>query len=178
MNYLRLKILLEKLKSGEKKYFDEFYERTKASLYFLIKKFFFDRNEIEDIMQEAYLSFILNIDKVKGNPLPYLLQTAKNKALDALKKDSKIDRTAEIGDLNLFVNDEYLSEFPLLAECRKKLNDEEYFILEHTVIFGYTRVEVSKMLNKPISTVNRKYNDILGKVKKIHKEIYLYADKR
>ena len=123
-------------------------------------------------MQEAYISFLYSLDKVIGNPLPYLLQIAKNKALDYLRKDSKTDKSVQAEDLNIGKADEYESEFPLLQECRKRLDEEEFFILENTVIFGYTRVDVAKMLDKPVSTVNRKYNAILSKIKKFHKEAY------
>ena len=172
MKYLRLRLLLEKLKSGKREYFDEFYGLTKMSVYYLVKKYLFDDFAVEDVMQEAYISFLYSLDKVIGNPLPYLIQIAKNKALDHLRKDSKTDKSVQAEDLNIGKADEYESEFPLLHECRKRLDEEEFFILENTVIFGYTRVDVAKMLDKPVSTVNRKYNAILSKIKKFHKEAY------
>ena len=49
---------------------------------------------------------------------------------------------------------------------------EEFFILENTVIYGYTRVEVAAMLKKPVSTVNRQYNALLKKAKEMAKEAY------
>ena len=172
MKYLRLRLLLEKLKSGKREYFDEFYGLTKMAVYYLVKKYLFDDFAVEDVMQEADISFLYSLDKVIGNPLPYLLQIAKNKALDYLRKDSKTDKSVQAEDLNIGKADEYESEFPLLQECRKRLDEEEFFILENTVIFGYTRVDVAKMLDKPVSTVNRKYNAILSKIKKFHKEAY------
>lgn len=172
MRHLRLKILLEKLKSGKKEYFDEFYGLTKASVYYLVKKYFSNEADAEDVMQDAYIAFLYSLDRVHGNPLPYLLQTAKNKALDYIRKDSKTDKSVNADDLSPSKTDVYESEFVLLNECRRRLTEEEFFILENTVIFGYTRVDVAKMLGKPVSTVNRKYNQILKKTKNYLREAY------
>ena len=36
--------------------------------------------------------------------------------------------------------------------------------------YGHGAVEVAKMLNKPVPTVNRKYHVVLNKIKKMYKE--------
>lgn len=169
MNTLRLKTLAEKLKKGRREYFDEFYGLTKTSVYFTARSFFADEFFIEDVMQESYYSFLNNLYKVEGNPLPYLIEITKNKALDKLKKNKKTDYSVEIETLNI-AEEEPEKDFPLLDYMKKRLSEEEYFILEKTVILGYRRVEVAKMLNKPVSTVNRKYHDVIKKVKKLYKE--------
>ena len=68
--------------------------------------------------------------------------------------------------------DENSFDTPLLDLCRKRLTEEDFYILENTVLFGYTRVDVAKALGKPVSTVNRRYNEILKKIKKFATEIY------
>lgn len=173
MTKLRLKRLLSKLKEGKKEYFNEFYALTKGAVWYVIAKYVTVRFYAEDVMQDAYVAFLNNLDKVDGDPLPYLCRIASNKALDAVKKESRTDKSAQPEDYNSGVCDTYGFDAPLLNLCKEKLNDEEYFILENTVVFGYKRVEVATMLGKPVSTVNRKYNDILVKVKKLAKEVYL-----
>ncbi len=160
MGELRLKTLIEKLKKGRREYFDEFYELTKKSVYFTVRSLSTDKYFIEDVMQDAY---------VDGNPLPYLIEIAKNKALDAIKKNKKVDTSIEIETLNLAAA-ETETDFPFLNRLKKQLTEEEYFILEKTVFMGFRRVEVAKMLNKPVPTVNRKYHVVLNKIKKMYKE--------
>lgn len=171
MNNLRVKILLHKLKAGKTEYFDEFYRLTKGAVWYVVHKYVYDRFDAEDVMQDAYVSFLTNLGAVSGNPVPYLCTVAKNKALDKIKKDSKIDKSSPFEELRLGAEDNY-SDGTLIEECRKKLDEEEFFIIEQTVIIGYNRVEVAKMLNKPVSTVNRKYNQILKKIKIIAKGVY------
>lgn len=171
MNNLRVKILLHKLKAGKTEYFDEFYRLTKGAVWYVVRKYVYDRFDAEDVMQDAYVSFLTNLGAVSGNPVPYLCTVAKNKALDKIKKDSKIDKSSPFEELRLGAEDNY-SDGTLIEECRKKLDEEEFFIIEQTIIIGYNRVEVAKMLNKPVSTVNRKYNQILKKIKIIAKGVY------
>lgn len=169
MGELRLKTLIEKLKKGRREYFGEFYELTKKSVYFTVRSLSTDKYFIEDVMQDAYVSFLTNLNKVEGNPLPYLIEIAKNKALDAIKKNSKVDSSIEIETLNLAAAVTE-TDFPFLNRLKKQLTEEEYFILEKTVFMGFRRVEVAKMLNKPVPTVNRKYHVIINKIKKMYKE--------
>ena len=104
--------------------------------------------------------------------MPYLCSIAKNKALDSIKKESGINKSVTPEDLQFAVSDNYATEAPLLETCRKNFSEEEFFILENTVIYGYTRVEVAAMLKKPVSTVNRQYNALLKKAKEMAKEAY------
>ena len=172
MEKARIKSTFLKLKEGKKEYFSEFYNLTKTSVYFTARKFSRDEYFIEDVMQEAYISFLNNIHRVDGDPLPYLITATKNKALDAIKKDKNVDKSVEIEDLPIAKTDEYSTDFPLLDKCRQTLTDEEFYILENIVLLGYTQTEVARKLNKPVSTVNYTYKTILKKLSKIKKEAY------
>ena len=172
MEKARIKSTFLKLKEGKKEYFSEFYNLTKTSVYFTARKFSRDEYFIEDVMQEAYISFLNNIHRIDGDPLPYLITATKNKALDAIKKDKNVDKTVEIEDLPIAKTDEYSTDFPLLDKYRQMLTDGEFYILENIVLMGYTQTEVAKKLNKPVSTVNYTYKTILKKLSKIKKEAY------
>lgn len=172
MSRIKLRRLLSKLKAGKKEYFEEFYELTKGAVWYVVGKYVKERFFAEDILQDAYVSFLNNLASVKEDPLPYLCSIAKNKALDSIKKEAKIDKSLTPEDLNSAASDIYEIEYPLLEICRKKLSKEEFFIIENTVIYGYTRVEVAKMLEKPVSTVNRQYNALLKRVKTLAEEAY------
>lgn len=166
MERSRITTLFAKLKEGKKEYFGEFYALTKRAVYFTARKYSRDEFFIEDVMQDAYISLLDKSHSIDGDPLPYLITITKNKALDAIKKDSKTDKSVEIENLPVSREDEYSTDFPLLEKCRKTLDKEEFFILENVAIFGYTQTEVAKMLNKPVTTVNYQYKTILKKLKK------------
>ncbi len=171
MNKLRLKHLLSGLKAGKKEYFEEFYRLTKGAVWYSVLRYVKSRHHAEDVLQDTYIAFLDHLDAVRGDPLPYLCTIAKNKALDSIKKDAKLDKAPLSEDMPA-KTDENSFDTPLLDLCRKRLTEEDFYILENTVLFGYTRVDVAKALGKPVSTVNRRYNEILKKIKKFATEIY------
>lgn len=75
---------IRQLKKGKTEYFDEIYDLTRASVYYVIRGVLKDNYLVEDAMQETYVAFLNSIAKIddEQNPLSYLLQIAKNKALD------------------------------------------------------------------------------------------------
>ena len=172
MSKHRLRVLLSELKAGKKEYFDEFYSLTKGAVWHAVRKIVCRRFDAEDVVQEAYLSFLTNIAAVQEDPLQYLVQTAKNKALDHVKRERRTDKSVEIESVREQSFDEFPSHGSLLGVCKRVLNEEEFYILEQAVVFGYTRVEIARATGKPVSTVNRKYNEVLKKLKKIGREAY------
>lgn len=193
MDFKRLKFLIDKLKDGKKEYFIEFFDLTKKGVFYIISKNLFQQAFVEDILQETYITFINSLHKIStnANPYSYLLVIAKNKAIDECRRN-KLKNAKNLEDLETLeslINIENAQEqeilesiidtyqeneinFPLLSHCKKMLLPEEFKILELTIIFGYKRVEVAKILHEPVSTVNYKYNAILKKIKKLYKEVY------
>lgn len=79
---------IRQLKKGKTEYFDEIYDLTKASVYYVIRGVLKDNYLVEDAMQETYVAFLNSIARIddEQNPLSYLLQIAKNKALDEARR--------------------------------------------------------------------------------------------
>ena len=79
---------IRQLKKGKTEYFDEIYDLTRASVYYVIRGVLKDSYLVEDAMQETYVAFLNSIAKIddEQNPLSYLLQIAKNKALDEARR--------------------------------------------------------------------------------------------
>ena len=144
---------IRQLKKGKTEYFDEIYDLTRASVYYVIRGVLKDNYLVEDAMQETYVAFLNSIAKIddEQNPLSYLLQIAKNKALDEARRKTRA-AGANIDDVEIATSDVTVSDLPLLEHARQNLSDDEFRILELTTIYGYRRVEVAKMLGEPIST--------------------------
>ena len=79
---------IRQLKKGKTEYFDEIYDLTRASVYYVIRGVLKDSYLVEDAMQETYVAFLNSVAKIddEQNPLSYLLQIAKNKALDEARR--------------------------------------------------------------------------------------------
>lgn len=87
MNETHLKELL----SGNMKYFEEFYEETKKSVFYNIYAVVQDYQIAEDILQETYIKFLNNITKLRVslNPLGYLFKISMNLSYDYAKNRKK-----------------------------------------------------------------------------------------
>lgn len=166
-----LRHLTAKLKRGHTDAFDKLYELTKKGVYFMIYSIVKNKHLAEDLMQDTYIGFLTKIFDVdeQGNVYSYLLTMARNKSLNEMKR---LGRYADGEILNTLECPATENISPLLDFAKEKLPAEEWHILKLTVVDGYKRVEVAKMLSKPVSTLNRQYNAILAKVEKLYKEVY------
>ena len=169
--------LIRQFQKGDFSAFDEFYDRTRAAVFYVLRKCTTDGTLLEDVMQETYLSFLKNVSRVdeKQNPVGYLVQIAKNKLTDEFRKRNRTE-TVSYEDLQLPAQDADSTDFPLLTYAKQHLSAEEFSLLELTVIYGYRRVEVAKLLNQPVSSVNWKYHRLLKKLKSFYREVYHEKD--
>ena len=159
----KINALVKRLKKGKTRYFDEFYDLTKKAVYFTVFK--------------ILVSFLNRLDDIdeNGNAYAYLVASAKNKALNALRQKKRLlalDETRDFADLKQEIPD----DMPLLKHAKKILSEKEWELLELCVVFGYKRVEAAKLLGAPVSTVNWQYNNILKKLGKSFKEVYDVRD--
>ena len=165
----KINALVKRLKKGKTRYFDEFYDLTKKAVYFTVFKILGTAAESNDVMQDVYVSFLNRLDDIDENgAYAYLVASAKNKALNALRQKKRLlalDEKQEIPD-----------DMPLLKHAKKILSEKEWELLELCVVFGYKRVEAAKLLGAPVSTVNWQYNNILKKLGKSFKEVYDVRD--
>lgn len=55
---------IKQLKKGKTEYFDEIYDLTRASVYYVIRGVLKDNYLVEDAMQETYVAFLNSIAKI------------------------------------------------------------------------------------------------------------------
>ena len=66
--------------------FEELYTKYKGLVCFIISKYIKSVDDVVDIAQDVFLDFFNNAKNVNKNIKFYLTSSAKNKALDYLKK--------------------------------------------------------------------------------------------
>ena len=168
----QIKALIINLKAGKKEYFNEFYNLTKSSVYYMIIKYVHTNENAQDVMQDTYISFINSLNNLDDNQngYNYLLTIAKNKAINYITRQRPTEDIIglEIADKNPFDN----LDAPLLNLCQQRLSLEEWQMLERCILLGYTQVEVAKEQGKSISTFNWRFKKLLSKISKLYKEAY------
>ncbi|MGB9707587.1 MAG: RNA polymerase sigma factor [Microgenomates group bacterium] len=148
------KQIILKIKSGEIEYFSLIFKRY----YPLIKKFIwervFEKEEVDDLIQETFFKFYRAITKFDENKkiVPYLLQIAKNEIKNYYRsKKSTIFLKEEIFS-KFYLDNDRVKDRTDFENYLKYLKDEEKKIFL-MLIDGFTYNEIAKKLKRPVNTI-------------------------
>ena len=151
--------------------FNEIYDEYKRLVYKQISFYVKNNYDCEELTQDTFISFFNNLNKIKIiNIKYYLLVSAKNKALDHLKKkkmDIEYEDNIVYDELD---NNDYLKYNELLSELKKYLNELETKIIIYHLVYNFSFKEISNKLNIKINTVISIYNRAIEKFKNIQKK--------
>ena len=146
---------------------DLIYQKYQKLIYFIISKYITNVFDIEDLTQTVFINFFNNLEKIDltKNIKYYLVTSAKNLALNFIKKQNKIDYDDvliyQTKDQN---NNNYLY-CDLINDLQKHLNKEQINIIILHTIEGYTFKEIAKKYNKKTNTIITIYNRALRQYK-------------
>lgn len=147
--------------------FEEIYTTYGKLVYFIIAKYVNNKNDVAELTQDVFVSFYNNIFNIEVSNIKYYLAvSAKNKAIDYLKRDNDI----------VIVDDQIIYEkedvFNSNVEYERIIDKMKYYLNEFEIdliikhnINGYTFKELSKQYNKPVNTLLSIYNRGLKKFK-------------
>jgi len=147
-----------------------FYDLTKKRVYFLIYSFTHDYATSEDLMQNAYVSFLENLHKISCqlNPMSYLLSTARNEAIDYLRKVKPEYELDKDDNAELVGRDDPSEDEaePLLKEIESFLTPFEFQVYTLHVLSGLTFKEISGIVHRPVGTLTYTYSESIDKLQK------------
>lgn len=130
------------LDAEEKKFFREIYENYKDEMFYTAYVILENVQDTEDILQEAFIALLCNMDKMKENSPQknwnYIVTIVKNKAINLYNKNKR--RTDR--------------ELPLTEELVGDIIDESFDITILTI-------EQRKFVMKLLKEVNESYQDVL-----------------
>lgn len=159
-------IYIKEFKEGNTNNFNFFYEETKKAIFYNILSFVKNRDIAEDLLQDTYVKFLLNVKRIKNSTsiLGYLMQISKNISLDYLKK--KKEYQYEEKDINIHNDQKEIDKAIILDKVRKFLKEDEYNILLYHLLDEMKFEAIAKEFNMPLGTVLYKYNKTLEKIRK------------
>lgn len=146
--------------------FEEIYYEYGHLVGFVISKYISSKNDIEELINDVFLSFFNNLDKIKlQNIKAYLTKTAKNRAIDFLRKENNKKYILE-NEIVLASGDNDNSLYSILIRNMKQvLTDEEVNIVIDHVVYDMSFKVIAKNSNKPVSTISTKYYQAINKCK-------------
>lgn len=167
MNKKELDILMTQIQDGSNTAFETLYNEMYRGVFSFIYSYTKNYHTAEDLLQETFIKVKTKIQNYNSgtNASAWILQIAKNTALDYLRKNKPVDETQETS--NYFDLDQKL----YLQNCLIKYieDGDRQIIILHT-FYGYKAREIAKILNIPMGTVLWKYNRAMKILKQKIKE--------
>ena len=158
------------MKKLTEKRFRELYDEYVRLVYFIVSKYVDDREERESVTNDVFLKFYKTHEKVKS-VREYLATSAKNAAIDSLKRAKNVDVSLTDAADEVFVDPSLYSDYrDVLEEMKGFLTELEIEIVLSHAVFNETFRSIADRLGKPLGTVYSVYKKSLEKCKE--KKIY------
>ena len=161
--------------NGDASAFDEIYNRTRKSVFYVALSILRDKALAEDVMQTTYMRVLKSIQSytIGTNASAWIIKIAKNEALNIKKVRMREQSVDGNENLTLFGVSEPDTYGELTDLAKRLLADDEFSVLMLVTACGYKRKEIGKMLDMPIPTVTWKYQNALLKLRNaLEKEDY------
>ena len=160
--------LLQRISHGDNAAFEELYVKTRRGVYAFLYTYVQRSADAEDLMQTVYLKVKTNISQYRHgtNGSAWILQIAKNYALNEIKKSGRITYTDNLD----YVEDETaVSSEGVMDVMKRVLNEEEQRIVTLHVLWNYKHREIADILECPTGTVTSKYKRAVEKLRAVIK---------
>jgi RNA polymerase sigma-70 factor, ECF subfamily len=158
--------LMPRLADKDAEAFEVFYDRHGGAAYSLAYRIVGDRNNAEDVVQEAFLSIWRSgarYDRARGSVRAWTLGIVRNRAIDALRRLSGHAPKLDFDDEAVLEQrsspertEELAIERESAAEVRGallELPDEQSKVIQLAYFGGFSHSEIAEMLGMPLGTV-------------------------
>ncbi|MFA6277196.1 MAG: sigma-70 family RNA polymerase sigma factor [Pedobacter sp.] len=159
-------ILVNGIKTGDKKAISQLYKMYSSSLMGIITRIVKFDEIAEDILQDTFIKIWKSIeqyDASKGRLFTWMANLAKNTAIDHLRSKycSNLEKTDDLNEIPTLIldkqsNNQFNPEIIGLKQLIQNLKPDQKNILDLIYFEGYTHVEVAERLNLPLGTVKTK----------------------
>ena len=182
-NNLSDKEILLKVAGNESKALEELYDRYSPVLFTLINKIVQEKSAAEDLLSDIFVIIWQKINLFEsetGNVYTWMINLARNKAIDYVKRKSNQEEMEEYSDEyeNQYIIphlsssaeqidlDKVLSMKDKINDSFNKLTEAQQYVLNLAYYKGYNKEEIARELNIPLPTVKIKISLALGNLNK------------
>ncbi|GAB3513562.1 RNA polymerase sigma factor [Spirosoma knui] len=172
-------VLIEKLHRRDQQAFQWLYDQYSPALYGVVLRIVRDEEQAQDLLQDIFVKIWKNLDAYdssKGRLFTWMLNVARNTAIDALRarktQPSGAIRTDE--DNVHIVDRQHHTEQPNpdhigIQEVVGQLRPERKQLIDLVYFGGYTHEEAAEELNLPLGTVKTRIRAALQELKQLFK---------
>lgn len=157
----RLVILLAKAAQGDRKAFSDLYEATNSVLYGMCLSVMRNRDEAQDVLQEAYIQIWHHAGEYhedRGTPMTWMMSIGRYRCLDAIRRrrnDSAYDEVEhDYADDEMCPMKEAagMADAQRLSSCLQELNTQYRSSIEMAYFRGFSHQELATATGEPLGT--------------------------
>lgn len=169
--------LVHLLQQQSRDAFNYLYRQYSAVLYGVIFKVISDEQISQDVLQEVFIKIWNNVaqyDQKKGRLFTWMINIARNAAIDKLRSRGEIMRskihTGEnaVDNVGNSLQTEMATDAIGLREKVAGLKPEYESIISLAYFKGYTLEEISKTLEMPLGTVKTRMRAAIKQLREIY----------
>lgn len=177
------KEIILKVAGSDSKALEELYDRYSPILFTLINKIVQDKPAAEELLSDIFVIIWQKIDQFDseaGNVYSWMINLARNKAIDFVKRNRNSEEMEKYNDdyenENIIPHlsssaepldlDKVLSMKDKMNGSFNKLTDAQQYVLNLAYYNGYNEEEIARELNIPLPTVKFKISLALGNLNK------------
>ncbi|MCY7408639.1 MAG: sigma-70 family RNA polymerase sigma factor [Chitinophagales bacterium] len=174
-NNIKTDDLVMKLKARNKEAFSVLYDSYATALLGIATRIVRNQHMGEDVLQEVFVKIWRNIDSYdasKGTLFTWMLNITRNASKDYLRSKQCHNQLRITGNGLESLNgrapsceSDYRDESHDLPRLIHKLDAKYKEVIDLVYIYGYTQIEVSKMLNIPTGTVKTRCRNAIRNLK-------------
>lgn len=179
MNKLKITTeqLVSMLRSRDEDGFNYLYENYSGALYGVIIKVITYKEESNEVLQDVFVKIwnsIQSFDDNKGSLYTWMLNIARNSAIDRLKSkafrnDLKNQSIPEFVNDSTKLSTEQKHEFNEIQNVVDTLREDYKVIINKAYFGGYTQEEISEDLGIPLGTVKTRSRAALKELRELLK---------
>lgn len=169
--------LLRAVSRGDESALASLYDRYRLILFGLILRILHDRQEAEDVLQEAFLQVwrrANDFDPARGRAFTWLVTIARSRALDRLRMLSSRsrfveadERTANVEVIDTAQDLVKSEQGEIVRQALSELPQEQQRTLLLAYFEGLTQAEIAERLGDPLGTVKTRMRSGLIKLREL-----------
>lgn len=166
--------LVERLRRGDERAFDELYDLTYRAVFASAYSVLRDKMRAEDVMQDTFVTAYGKLSSYEAgtNFFAWLTTISRRLAINEYHR-GKRETAVDPSNIDFARRVDFDETKNWLFElARSELTEEEFEILTLSAVCGYKRREIAAMKQLPVSTVSWKYKKAAERLKELVKREY------
>jgi RNA polymerase sigma-70 factor (ECF subfamily) len=163
--------LVRSLKANQRQAYEYLYQNYSGALMGIITRIVKDTEKSEDLLQDVFLKIwkkINDYDASKGRLFTWMVNIARNTAIDAYRKDKNVwleDLDGKVNTIDLLnVTDTSNHNFDVKS-ITENLKTDRKILIDMVYFQGYTQEEAAEILQIPLGTAKSRIRIALQDLK-------------